>query len=77
MLVILITMNDFPKVGAKLKFKGAQKHFWFTDIIANAKALTLGGIYTIKSVDVASSWVKIKLVETGDLVFSLSFFDEV
>jgi len=68
---------SFPVRGAKLKFKGAQSYFWFTDIIVNAKALTHGRVYTLKHIEVFSSWCCIKLEETGDLEFSLGFFEEV
>lgn len=66
----------FPVRGAKLKFKGSQKHFWFTDILANADVLTVGKVYTLEHIEVFSSWCCVKLKETGELEFSLSFFEE-
>lgn len=66
---------DFPAPGTKLKYKGAQNAFWFTDIIKNAKDnLVKGKKYTLKTIDVASSWCSITLEETGDIHYSLSFF---
>ena len=67
-------MKDFPDPGTKLKYKGIHI-FWFTDIIANAeKNLVVGKEYTLKSIDVASSWCSITLEETGDIHYALSFF---
>ena len=67
----------FPKPGAKLRYKGAGA-LWFTDIIANAKReLRVGEVYTLKTLQLASSWAPITLEETGDTRFALSFFDVV
>jgi hypothetical protein len=66
---------DFPTPGAKLKYKGTHI-FWFTNLIENAeKNLVKGQEYTLKKIDVASSWCHIWLEETGDIDYSLSFFD--
>jgi len=66
---------DFPQPGAKVVFKKAQEQFWFTDIIKNAKDnLVKGNTYTLKTVDIASSWVEVTLEETGDIPYALSFF---
>jgi hypothetical protein len=65
---------SFPTPGTKLKYKGTHI-FWFTDIIKNAEDnLVKGKEYTLKTIDVASSWCSITLEETGDIHYSLSFF---
>lgn len=65
---------DFPAPGTKLKYKGVHM-LWFTDIIKNAKDnLIVGNEYTLKTIDVASSWCCISLEETGDIKYALSFF---
>ena len=65
---------SFPPPGTKVEYRGVHP-FWFTDIIQNAKDhLVKGKEYTLKTVDVASSWVCVTLEETGDLKFSLHFF---
>jgi len=64
----------FPVPGAKLKYKGTHV-FWFTNLIENAeKNLVKGQEYTLKKIDVASSWCHITLEETGDVDYALSFF---
>jgi len=68
-------MKDFPKPGDKVTYKEAQDFFWFTDIIKNAKDnLVKGKTYTLKTVDIASSWVEVTLEETGDTQYALCFF---
>ena len=65
---------DFPVPGDKLKYKGTHT-FWFTDIIQNAQnSLVRGKEYTLKTINVASSWCCITLEETGSKEYSLSFF---
>jgi hypothetical protein len=67
----------YPKVGDRVKYLGTRM-FWFTNIIKNAEDnLTVGTVYTISKVDIASSWIGITLVETGDLVYSYSWFKPV
>ena len=66
----------WPKAGSKLKYKGTH-HFWFTNIIQNAHSLKLNEVYTLNSIDVFSSWVRIRLEEFPELDFALSFFEEV
>ncbi|CAN5584349.1 hypothetical protein BH20ACI4_BH20ACI4_02000 [soil metagenome] len=67
----------FPKPGAKLRYRGTNQ-FWFTNIIANAeRELRIGEIYTLKNIELASSWASITLEETGDTEFSLGFFDDL
>jgi len=49
--------SDFPVAGDKLKYKGVQNAFWFTDIIQNAKNnLVKGKTYTLKTIEIFSSW---------------------
>lgn len=70
-------LERFPKPSAKLRYRGTNK-FWFTDIIANAeRELSIGEIYTLKSIELASSWACVTLEETGDIEFSLGFFDDL
>ena len=68
--------SNFPIPGDKLKYKGVQEMFWFTDIIKNARDnLVKGETYALKTIDVASNWCCITLEETGKIEYSLSFFD--
>ncbi len=68
-------MKQWPKVGSKITYKGANKHFWFTNIIENAeKNLEIGKEYTVSKLHLASSWCGVELEEFGDMEFSLSFF---
>ena len=64
----------FPSPGAKLKYKGTHI-FWFLHSFENAKNnLVVGKEYTLKTIEVFSSWCCITLEETGDTEYSLSFF---
>lgn len=64
-----------PKNGDKIQFKGVY-HFWFTNIIDNAKMyLKVGEYYTVFKVEVFSSWCKVYLQEFPDIPFALGFFD--
>lgn len=73
-----ITDLDSVNIGTKIKYVGAQEHFWYTDIIQNAKDnLKIGNVYTIKTIDIYSSWCTITLEEAGDEEYSLSFFTEI
>lgn len=66
--------KDFLKPGDKLTYKGVTWH-WHKDIIANAeKLLVKETVYTLKSIQVISSWCCVTLVETGDVEYSLGFF---
>ena len=68
----------FPKPGSKLRFRGASDHFWFTEMITDARSeLRVGQLYTLKTITLASSWACITLEETGDHKFSLGFFDRL
>lgn len=70
-------LAKFPKPGSKLRYNGTNQ-FWFTDIIANAeRELRNGEVYTLKSIELFSSWASITLEETGDTRFSLGFFDDL
>lgn len=65
---------EFPKPGAKLKYKGTHP-FWFTNYIQDAKdKLVVGQEYTLKTIEILSSWCCVTLEETGDTEFALSFF---
>jgi hypothetical protein len=67
--------KNWPAVGDKVIFKGIG-FTWFKNIIKNAEDnLTVGKKYTLSSVNPLSSWCSVKLKETGDLTYSLSFFD--
>ena len=66
------------KAGDKVKFIGLPKHrmFWFPKMITDAEEnLTVGTIYTLSEVSVASSWTGYKLVETGDLQYNSTWFE--
>ena len=72
--------QEWPKPGDKLQFTG--KTFAFhTNVIENGKKLLLGQEYTVRAVEVASSWCLIKLMEFpetsvfGGDWFALSFFE--
>jgi hypothetical protein len=70
-------MNEklWPKVGSKVIFKGVH-HFWFVNIIKDAnELLEIGKEYTIKKLELASSWCGVILEEFPEHKFSLSFFD--
>jgi hypothetical protein len=69
------TMKIWPKIGDKVTYKGVTA-MWFKDIAENAKNhLKEGEEYTLTSVTVNSSWCSVRLKETGDIVYSLSFFE--
>ena len=73
----LEALERFPKAGAKIRYIGAHG-FWFTDIIAKAeRELVVGEIYTLKTIELYSSWASITLEETGDHEFALGFFQPV
>jgi len=64
----------------KVKFNGLRKvdhHFWFTNIVENAKKLETGKIYNVTETNVASSWTAIKLVETGNLEYNSVWFEQI
>ncbi len=73
-------MQEWPKIGDKLKFTGLKQAF-HTNVIKNGGKLKLGEYYTVRKVDVASSWCCIFLEEFpetevfGDDWFSLAFFE--
>lgn len=60
-------------VNQKRRFIGIEHH-WFTNILENAKKLKVGQIYTITSIDPASSWTACTLAETGDDMHEYSRF---
>ena len=59
--------------GSEIVFKGSQPH-WFTNRIENAKKFTIGEIYTVKEVSVASSSTAV-IVEEVDGEVELGWFD--
>ena len=65
----------FPKAGAKLRFK--QSHsFPYSDMAENAdRELTVGAVYTLKNIELASSWACITLEEKPGMEFSLGYFE--
>ena len=68
-------MKQWPKAGSKATFKGSSK-FWFTNIVKDAnELLELGKEYTIKKLELASSWRAVILEEFPEHKFSLGFFD--
>lgn len=68
-------MKHWPKIGDKVTYKGINT-FWFTDIISNAREnLEIGKEYTIKTISPFSSWCSVTLKETGDIAYSLNFFN--
>jgi hypothetical protein len=69
------TMKIWPKLGDKIRYKGTTTT-WFKDLIENAENhLKLGEEYTLARVTVNSSWCSVTLEETGDTVYSMSFFE--
>jgi hypothetical protein len=73
----LEALERFPKPGAKLRYRGTCL-FWFTDIIANAeRELVVGEIYTLKTIEIFSSWASITLEETGETEFAFGFFEAI
>ena len=69
------TMKIWPKIGDKVKYKGVA-YTWFKELAENAEnLLKLGEEYTLARITVNSSWCSVLLEETGNAVFSLSFFE--
>jgi hypothetical protein len=68
-------MKQWPKIGSKVTFRGTTM-FWFVNIVKDANdLLEIGKEYTIKKLELASSWCGVILEEFPDHKFSLSFFD--
>lgn len=71
------TYASFPKIGCRLRFDGERMH-WFQNWMENAKNnLTVGQVYTMIDIQVNSSSTSVRLEETGDLKYELSWFTEV
>ena len=69
------TMKIWPKVGDKVKYKGVSPT-WFKELAENAEnLLNLEQEYTLAKITVNSSWCSVLLEETGNVLFSLSFFE--
>lgn len=62
------------KVGDKITFDKVGP-FWFTDMLENAKQLVKGQQYTVSKINIASSWTGVRLEETGESQYSLSWFN--
>ena len=69
--------NPWPKTGDKLKFLGAGKWHFFTNVIEESKKLKVGDIFTVSKCIPASSWCPIYFEETGDKVFESAWFEPV
>jgi len=68
-------MKEWPKEGSKVRFKGVHQ-FWFVNIVKDAnELLDLGKEYTIKKLELASSWCAVILEEFPEHKFSLGFFE--
>lgn len=72
--------ENLPKVGEKITFVSAEGRFYphFSNIIDFAKRkLIEGREYTVKDVEVHSSWTAVWLSDAGltDCPFHLSMFD--
>ena len=74
---MILHYPNWPKPGDKLKFVGAGKFHFFTDVIENAKSLNVGDIFTVSECKPASSWCPVKFVETGYLTFEATWFERV
>jgi len=64
----------WPAKGDKLVCKKNDLRHWFTSVVINCAKLQIGGTYTVKECNVASSWCEI-LLEEMEGSFSLSAFD--
>lgn len=64
-------------IGDKIKFVGVGP-FWFNSYINNANEnLKIGEIYTVKNIDVFSSWTKVVLNETENKEYTLAWFEKI
>ncbi len=70
---------EWPNIGDKVKFKGADGMFYphHVNVIQFAKDnLEVGKIYTVRNCEVYSSWCAVWLEEIeGDHFFHLSMFE--
>jgi hypothetical protein len=65
------------KIGDKVKFIETN-HFWFVNMIEDANDLLVKNkVYTLSEMQVNSSSTIVKLKETNEARFSLSWFDKV
>ena len=72
-------MINFPKIGDKLAYKGVPEFYYpmFLSMKGHAeKHLTVGEIYTVRKVEVLSSWccVWLEEVEDDEIYFNRLFF---
>ena len=69
--------GEWPRPGSKLRYRGTHM-FWFTNIVEDAERhLEVGTLYTLSKISLASSWAAVSLEETGETVYSLSFFEVI
>ena len=69
-------MKQWPKIGSKITYRGVNKAFWLTNIIKNAEEhLEVGKEYTVAKLYLASSWCGVELAETGEVEYTLGFFN--
>lgn len=70
-------LEEFPKPGAKLRYRGAEATL-LRNIAENAeRELQAGEIYTLRTIELFSSWACVTLEETGETKFALVFFDSM
>lgn len=70
-------LERLPKPGAKLRYKGTNR-LTASNIIENAETrLQVGEIYTLKTIEIFSSWTAVTLEGFDDLQFCLSFFERL
>jgi len=70
-------LRDFPRPGARLRFREPGFHF-HTDAVENAKRLlTAGHTYTLRTIELFSSCAIVTLEETGEAEFECSQFENL
>lgn len=70
-------LEEFPRPGSKLRFRSARAT-WFKNLRENAeRELRCGEIYTLRTIELFSSWACVTLVETGETEYALGFFERV
>ncbi len=73
-------MSPLPKKGDQIQFKGGELFAFHTNCVENAKNLVPGELYTVDSVEMASSWTRVTIEELptkgvfGDDWLALNFF---
>lgn len=70
-----MNMKQWPELGSKVTYKGTHM-FFFVNIVQDAnELLEVSKEYTIKKLELASSWCGVVLEEFPEHKFSLSFFE--